>query len=117
MPDPQNSQVQLSEIASKIRDTMKEFTPEAVGAMLHDAAHEVSPQRLWQGFLGRGHTLVTSWLRLGLYDVSFCGGSGSVPRVDGCLQITDDAFGDGGMDVAVYLDEGDMGRLLGDSLL
>lgn len=124
MPGSQTCQATLGETAAKIRDTMKRFTPGAMGAMLHDAAHEISPQRLWQGFLGREHTLVTSWTRLGLYDVDFVGGGGAVggapryvhavmPRMEGCLQVMDAAVGDGGMDVAVYLDEGDMGRLLG----
>ncbi|KAJ5748715.1 uncharacterized protein N7511_010411 [Penicillium nucicola] len=123
MPGTQNSQAPLSEIAARIRDTMKKFTPEAVGAILHDAAHEISPQRLWQGFLGRGHVLATSWLRLGLYDVSFGGGGvpryvhAVMPKVDGCLQVMDDAVEGGGMDVALYLDDGDMRTLLGDSLL
>jgi hypothetical protein len=58
-----------------------------------------------------------------LYDVDFVGGGAGagapryvhavMPRMEGCLQIMDAAVGDGGMDVAVYLDEGDMGRLLG----
>ncbi|CAL5869533.1 uncharacterized protein PFLUO_LOCUS3763 [Penicillium psychrofluorescens] len=38
----------VGQTASQIRDTMLQFTPDAMGAMLHDAAHEVSPQRLWQ---------------------------------------------------------------------
>lgn len=52
---------------------MLRFTPEAMGTMLHDVAHEVSPQRLWQAFLGTQHTLVTSWLRFHVYQVDFCG--------------------------------------------
>jgi hypothetical protein len=106
------------ETASRIRETMKGFTADAVGAMLHDAAHEVSPQRLWQAFLGSEHTLVTSWLRLRLYDVDFVGGNkpryvhAVMPKMDGCLQVMDSGVPDGGMDVALYLDEVAMGRLL-----
>ncbi|CAG8888412.1 unnamed protein product [Penicillium egyptiacum] len=112
----------LGETASRIRETMKGFTAGAVGAMLHDAAHEVSPQRLWQAFLGSEHTLVTSWLRLQLYDIDFVGGNkpryvhAVMPKMDGCLQVMDSAVGDGGMDVALYLDEVAMGRLLDGAL-
>ncbi|CAI7633695.1 unnamed protein product [Penicillium viridicatum] len=108
----------LGETASRIRETMKGFTADAVGAMLHDAAHEVSPQRLWQGFLGSEHTIVTSWLRLRLYEVDFVGGDkpryvhAVMPKMDGCVQVMDSAVGDGGMDVAVYLEEVATERLL-----
>ncbi|KFY47440.1 hypothetical protein V496_10675 [Pseudogymnoascus sp. VKM F-4515 (FW-2607)] len=64
----------LGTTASAIRETLTMFTPEKMGAMLHDAAFERSPQRLWQAFLGDRHTLVTSWLRLNIYDVDFGGG-------------------------------------------
>ena len=110
----------LGETATRIRETMNEFTPDAMQAMLHDAAFEVSPQRLWQGFLGSEHTLVTSWLRLRLYDVDFAGGGqpryvhAVLPKMDGCLQIIDSGLGDGGMDVALYIDKEAMGNLLGD---
>ncbi|CAI7627069.1 unnamed protein product [Penicillium crustosum] len=108
----------LGETASRIRETMKGFTADAVGAMLHDAAHEVSPQRLWQAFLGSEHTIVTSWLRLRLYEIDFVGGDkpryvhAAMPKMDGCVQVMDSAVGDGGMDVALYLDEVATGRLL-----
>jgi hypothetical protein len=50
----------IGQIAGEIRSTLTQFTPESVSAYIHDAAHEVSPQRLWQAFLGSQHTLVTS---------------------------------------------------------
>ncbi|KAJ5185075.1 Transferase [Penicillium cf. griseofulvum] len=108
----------LGETASRIRETMKGFTTDAVGAMLHDAAHEVSPQRLWQAFLGSEHTIVTSWLRLQLYEVDFVGGTkpryvhAIMPKMDGCIQVMDSGVQDGGVDVALYLDEVATGRLL-----
>ena len=108
----------LGETASRIRETIKRFTADAVGAMLHDAAHEVSPQRLWQGFLGSEHTLVTSWLRLRLYEVDFVGGNkpryvhAVMPKMDGCLQVMDSGVSDGGVDVALYLDAMPTERLL-----
>lgn len=110
--------------ASQIRQTMLRFTPEAMGTMLHDAAHEASPQRLWQAFLGTQHTLVTSWLRLHVYQVDFVG-SGQQPRyvhavmptMDGCLQVMDPGVNDGGIDIALYLDAEAMERLLLDRKL
>lgn len=113
----------IGSIALSIRETMALFTPEAVAAYLHDAAHEVSPQRLWQGFLGERHTIVTSWTRAGAYEVDFLGrGSrpryvqGRMPRVDGVLQVMD--MGEtGDFDVSLCLERGAMGRLLGDEML
>jgi hypothetical protein len=97
---------------------MKGFTSDAIGAMLHDAAHEVSPQRLWQAFLGSEHTIVTSWLRLQLYEVDFVGGAkpryvhAIMPKMDGCIQVMDSGVQDEGIDVALYLDEVATRRLL-----
>lgn len=101
---------------------MKQLTSDAVGAMLHDVAFEVSPQRLWQAFLGSEHRLVTPWLRLRLYDVDFVGCQpryvhAIMPIMDGCVQIVDSAIGVGCMDVAHYLDQEAMGNLLGGECL
>ncbi|KAL4870568.1 hypothetical protein BDV12DRAFT_165830 [Aspergillus spectabilis] len=105
--------------ARQIRETMRLFTPEKVGAILYDAAHEVSPQRLWQAFLGTRHTIVASWLRLQLYKVDFLGKGQKaryvhalMPKMDGCVQIMDTGVDDGGIDVVLYLDKEAMGRLL-----
>ncbi|KAL4926879.1 transferase family protein [Aspergillus undulatus] len=114
----------LGNTASQIRNTLQLFTPEKMGAMLHDAAHEVSPQRLWQAFVGTQHTLVTSWLRLQVYKVDFVG-SGQrpryvhavMPKIDGCVQVMDPGVDDGGIDVALYLDTEAMQRLLLDKPL
>ncbi|KKY30177.1 putative transferase family protein [Diaporthe ampelina] len=116
----------LGAIALEVRKMMALFTPRAVAAYLHDAAHEVSPQRLWQCFLGERHTLVTSWLRAGAYEVDFCGGDGGtrpvyvqgkMPRMDGVLQMMDVGEGAGDFDVSLCLERGAMGRLLADGLL
>ncbi|CAG7989971.1 unnamed protein product [Penicillium salamii] len=110
----------LGKKASQIRQTMQRFTPEAMGAILHDAAFEVSPQRLWQAFMGTEHTIVTSWLRLRLHDVNFMRGSqlryahAIMPKLDGCAQIMDSGIGDGGMDIALYLDKEAMEKLIWD---
>ncbi|KAK7755426.1 hypothetical protein SLS62_002653 [Diatrype stigma] len=111
----------LGTTARKLRQTMLRFTPDKVAAMLHDAAHEVSPQRLWQAFAGSHHVLVTSWLRLPLYDIEFVGGQR--PRhvhpaftlIDGIVIVRDSApDGDaaGGIDVDLFLDSEAMLRLL-----
>lgn len=116
----------LGAIALEIRRTMALFTPGAVAAYLHDAAHEVSPQRLWQAFLGGRHTLVTSWVRAGAYEVDFCGGGagtrpiyvqGKMPRMDGVLQVMDVGEEAGDFDVSLCLEREAMRRLLGDELL
>jgi hypothetical protein len=114
----------LGQTASQIRDTMLKFTPDAMGAMLHDAAHEASPQRLWQAFLGTQHTLVTSWLRLKTYQVDFVGSKQQpryvhalMPKLDGCLQVMDSGVDDGGIDIALYLDAEATEKLLVDKQL
>ncbi|KAF7562527.1 hypothetical protein G7046_g1579 [Stylonectria norvegica] len=113
----------LGDVAGSIRQMMTRFTPDAVAAYIHDAAHEPSPQRLWQAFLGSRHILVTSWVRLGAYEVDFRGTGGLaryvqgvMPRMDGLVQIID--IGETGeLDVSVCLVEETMDRLLADPML
>ncbi|KAK8093662.1 transferase family-domain-containing protein [Apiospora hydei] len=50
---------------------IKQFTPDAVAALLHESAFEAAPQRLWRGFLGPRHVIVTSWLQTRVYEVDF----------------------------------------------
>lgn len=122
--DDESMRDSIGATARKIRETIGKFTAEAMGALLHDAAHEISPQRLWQAFMGKNHTLVTSWLRLRAYDLHF-DGTGQrpryvhavMPKCDGLVQVMDAAVEDGGMDVALYLDADSMERLLHDSKL
>lgn len=108
--------------AAAIRAAVARFTPRAVGAYLHDAAREVSPQRLWQGFGGSRHLLCTAWTRAGVYVVDFTGArgprgpryvQGRMPRMDGLLQVVD-VGGEGDLDVSLCLEAGAMGRLLAD---
>ncbi|KAI0594238.1 transferase family protein [Biscogniauxia sp. FL1348] len=114
----------LGTLASDLRRTMGRFTPDAVAALLHDAAHEVAPQRLWQAFVGARHLLATSWLRLPLHEVDF-DGSRQRPRyvhplmekIDGIVQVMDSPGADNGIDVGLYLDEEAMGALLGNAEL
>lgn len=109
----------LGTIASQIRETVTLFTPEKIGAMLHDAAYEISPQRLWQAFLGSRHVLVTSWLRLKVYEVDFVGDGSRpryvhavLPKLDGEVQVMESGVDGNGMDVALYLEEEVMERFL-----
>ncbi|PSR85803.1 transferase [Coniella lustricola] len=116
--DDQNSNSNLGDIVRRMRNTMAQFTPQAVGAYMYDAAHEVCPQRLWQAFVGSRFVLVTSWARAGAYDVDFGEDQGRpryvharMPRMDGTLQVMD--IGDSGdFDVSLALAEEDMRRLL-----
>jgi hypothetical protein len=113
----------IGAIASLIRSMMSQFTPQVVSDYLYDAAHEVSPQRLWQAFLGTQHVLVTSWARAQAYEVDFCGTrqlaryvQGVMPKLDGLVQIMDIAD-TGEFDVSVALEKAAMQRLLSDPLL
>ncbi|KAJ0332957.1 hypothetical protein COL5a_001685 [Colletotrichum fioriniae] len=117
------SSTQLGPIAGAIRQMTSRFTPDAVAAYIHDAAHEVSPQRLWQGFLGTYHTLVTSWVRAKTYELDFLGTDesaryvqGVMPKIDGLVQIMDVAD-TGDFDVSVCMQRSAMNRLLKDSAL
>ncbi|TLS30931.1 hypothetical protein PpBr36_02647 [Pyricularia pennisetigena] len=115
----------LGGVATSIRETVGRFTPEAVAAHVHDAAHEVSPQRLWQAFLGRRHTLATSWQGLGAYSLDFCGRGGVaarnvqaiMPDMDGLLHVVDVDGTGGALDVSLCLEKGAMERLLQDPAL
>ncbi|ORY60100.1 transferase family protein [Pseudomassariella vexata] len=109
----------IGSLALRLRRTMQQFTPDKVAAHLHDAAFEVSPQRLWLGFQGSLHVLVTSWQRLRLYEVDFEGTGvrprfvhGAMPKSDGLLVVLDPVVEDGGVDVALHLDGEATGRLL-----
>lgn len=110
----------LGAVAASLRHAVARFTPAAVAAYLHDAAHEVCPQRLWQAFLGTRHTLVTSWARAGCYEVSFWGRGerpryvqGRMPRMDGVVQVVDVGEEDD-YDVSLCLEREALGRLLGE---
>ncbi|TDZ36434.1 Acyltransferase [Colletotrichum trifolii] len=113
----------LGPIAGAIRETMSRFTPDAVAAYVHDAAHEVSPQRLWQAFLGTRHTGVTSWVRARTYELDFLGAGelaryvhAIMPLIDGLVHVNDVAD-TGDLIVGVCVQREVMGRLLADPLL
>ncbi|OHF02990.1 transferase [Colletotrichum orchidophilum] len=117
------SSFQLGPIAGAVRQMMSRFTPDAVAAYIHDAAHELSPQRIWQGFLGTHHTLVTSWVRAKTYELDFLGANelaryvqGVMPKIDGLVQIMDVAD-TGDFDVSICMQRGAMSQLLQDNSL
>ncbi|KAI0802190.1 transferase [Xylaria sp. FL0064] len=112
----------IGAVAGAIRHTLSLFTPQAVSDYIYHTAHEVSPQRIWQGFLGSRHVLVTSWARAHAYEVDF-GGTGvaryvqaQMPFMDGLLQLMDVAE-TGDFDVNLALESGAMKRLLNDPML
>lgn len=97
-----NARTALPHLARHIRGTLDRFIPSACADILHDLAHEPTAQNIWATFLGRRHTLMTSWTKLGLYGVDFAG-EGRAPRYvdammppsDGLLQISESAPEDG----------------------
>jgi len=118
----------LFQTASTIRTHLQAFTRSAIAAVLHDAAYEVSPQRLWRAFLGRKHVLQTTWVGAGATEVHFIGGSASPklrfvkPEMGGDgLVLVIEGLGENeghwtanGADVMVYLEKGAMERLESD---
>ena len=118
----------ICKMALSIRSTLSEFNSSSIGAMLHDLAFEVSPQRRWVAFLGRRHTIVTSWLRLKATEVDFGTGvprfvDAVMPNVDGCVHIMEngdatdrkkDNWYDGTVSVSFHLRTDVMEKLLHD---
>lgn len=98
-----------SKLAPEFRRTIEKFTPSAAADLLFSLDAEPVPQRIWQAFCGKRHTLVTSWLRLGIWDIDFGHGVPAdvravVPEMDGIVQIME-AKGEDGWNVDVYLEE------------
>jgi len=71
-----DASMDVAEVANSIRNHLEMCTPKMIGACLHDAAFEVSPQRLWRCFLGPKHILQTSWVQSGFQSVDFVGNGG-----------------------------------------
>lgn len=122
----------LPSLATSVRASLNLYTPSVVGALLHEEAFLDCPQRRWNTFLGERHTITTSWLGLGVYDVDF--GLGETPRLvdatmppcDGCVQIMEAGEGGGkkgskwyeeGVSVSLFLREDAIGNFLADPLL
>nr|GAT45292.1 predicted protein [Mycena chlorophos] len=64
-------QTTVKQMARDIRSTLTAFTPPRVGALLHEMAFDVDAQRMWGCCVGSRNTIVTSWVRLGVYEVDF----------------------------------------------
>ncbi|KAJ5820637.1 transferase family protein [Penicillium riverlandense] len=81
-------QTDLTYLATAIRSTVTKVRPEDLQNHLHAVAYEDAPQRLWQGFLGEKHIMVTSWVQTPVYAVDF--GLGLTPRyVEGVVAAMD----------------------------
>ncbi|CAK5268331.1 unnamed protein product [Mycena citricolor] len=82
----------LPSLARSIRRTVAQFTPARAAALLHDMACSIDSRRFWGGFIGRRNLIITSWVRLGVYEIDF--GSGRprfvhalMPFMEGVVQI------------------------------
>ncbi|EIW53200.1 uncharacterized protein TRAVEDRAFT_23629 [Trametes versicolor FP-101664 SS1] len=77
--------------AAAIRNTVSQYTSEAIGAVLN-MARQSNSQRFWRAFLGKRYTTVTSWVGLGGYKLDFGGGlpryvDPVIPGIDGCIHV------------------------------
>ncbi|KAJ7682071.1 transferase family-domain-containing protein [Mycena polygramma] len=82
----------LPQLARTIREMVGQFTPARVAALLHEMAFDLDSRRMWAWFIGRHNTLVTSWLRHGVYEIDLGGGRprfvhGVLPAMDGIVQV------------------------------
>ena len=59
----------IAPMALRVRSSVARFNLAALSAVLHDTAYEISPQRIWQAFLGRQHVIATSWAHQHVYEV------------------------------------------------
>ncbi|KAJ7034129.1 hypothetical protein C8F04DRAFT_1183418 [Mycena alexandri] len=86
------SKTSLPQLARTIRGTLTPFTPHRVGALQYEMAFDVDARRMWAEFIGRRNVILTSWLRLGLYEIDFGAGRprfvhGIIPATDGLMQV------------------------------
>lgn len=125
----------LSPVANQVRSVLTRIASRVqIASHLHSIAYEKTPQRIWQGFLGTRHIMVTSWARAGVYEVDFGLGSvlyveGIVPDMDGTIIIKEApcltpatsgeraGWTDGGVDISIHLRTEVMDRLVDDTLL
>ncbi|KAF7312528.1 hypothetical protein MIND_00266600 [Mycena indigotica] len=82
----------LAELAHHLRETVTWFTPIRVSALLHEMAFDIDARRMWAGFIGSRNMIVTSWLRLGVYEVDFGAGRprfvhSVMPALEGIVQV------------------------------
>ncbi|KAJ7243956.1 hypothetical protein C8J57DRAFT_1364749 [Mycena rebaudengoi] len=127
------AQMSLPQLAREIRGVVTQSSPVRVGALLHEMAFDVDAWRMWGGFVGRRNTIVTSWVRLGVYEVDFGGGrprfvQGIMPAMDGLMAMqvmeamppassTGGPWYQDGASVSMTLTTEIIQRMLGDPLL
>ena len=128
----------VADKAAAIRNTVAQFDGEAVAALLHEMCFELGGQRRWNCFLGDYHTIVTSWVGIGLREVVFEAGKKArwaealIPPCDGVVIVgeggtrvdEDDDVKEGtdikkdwwskGVNLTVYLRSDVMRRLVAD---
>ncbi|KAH9851035.1 transferase family-domain-containing protein [Lenzites betulinus] len=74
--------------AVAIRSAVARFTPETVGAFLHDVAHHADPQKYWSAFFRRRLGAYTCWRSLDVYALDY--GSGArPPYIDALMPAMD----------------------------
>ena len=81
-------------LSSSIRSTLSSATPSRLASLLHVLGTSPNLARHWDAFLGSKHTIVTSWLRIRMYDVDFGGGKprlvdSLMPNMDGIVQVAE----------------------------
>lgn len=70
-PASSSSAQDVADKAAAIRSTVARFDGGAVAALLHEMCFELGGQRRWNCFLGDYHTIVTSWVGIGVREVVF----------------------------------------------
>lgn len=84
----------LPAVSRMVRATIEKFNSSTVSFLLHDAAFEASPQRLWQAFLGKRHVLLTTWVHTSMCQIDLLNTGHTathveaiMPKLDGLVQI------------------------------
>ncbi|KAI5475739.1 hypothetical protein MNV49_000901 [Pseudohyphozyma bogoriensis] len=119
------SSTSLSSIARLLRTSVSRYTRSAIASLLHRWSHDTAPWRYWDCFLGERHTIVTSWLRAGSWDVVFEEGVRPVyvapimPSCDGCLCLAEAGAGGwkAGVDVHLLMKDDVVKKILADEAL
>lgn len=132
---PASSGRDVADKAAAIRNNVSKFDGEAVAALLHEMCFELGGQRRWNCFLGDYHTIVTSWVGIGVGEVVFEAGKkvrwaeALIPPCDGVVIVGEGGVGGGnveegydtkkewwskGVNLTVYLRSDVMKRLMED---
>ena len=94
----------VADKAAAIRDAVARFDTESVAALLHEMCFELGGQRRWNCFLGDHHTIVTSWVGVGMREVVFEEGKkvkwaeALLPPCDGVVIVVEGGDGLSGVD-------------------